>query len=290
MGVDVPLAGATQLGSVEQPPAFLQLKELTDRSARIAQFKLSVFHPWEDSYKYSWGGEERKATAFKCLLVDVDDPTCYCHAEYKKTSKNEKSYQAALKKFTEGAVFIMKQFAFHKQSKSSYRSAPKREVVDLAFTTAEAVVGLGKPSAIQPCPSGTVCEKLHLKQDQRFDLTALIKTISPVREAGSERQCFDLEFIDGSTNEAKDKTQVMKITLFQSKQSHIEDECRSCMDQHLPITLLQMYGSKSDKGEYSFRSTWTGWRMVPASAEQSGGAKAKNLVEKSNALLSEQNT
>ena len=51
MGVDVPLAGATQLGSVEQPPAFLQLKELTDRSARIAKFKLSVFHPWEDSYK-----------------------------------------------------------------------------------------------------------------------------------------------------------------------------------------------------------------------------------------------
>ena len=50
MGVDVPLAGATQLGSVEQPPAFLQLKELTDRSARIAQFKLIVFHPWEDSY------------------------------------------------------------------------------------------------------------------------------------------------------------------------------------------------------------------------------------------------
>ena len=290
MGVDVPLAGATQLGSVEQPPAFLQLKELTDRSARIAQFKLSVFHPWEDSYKYSWGGEERKATAFKCLLVDVNDPTCYCHAEYKKTGKNEKSYQAALKKFTEGAVFIMKQFAFHKQSKSSYLSAPKREVVDLALTTAEAVVGLGKPSAIQPCPSGTVCEKLHLKQDQRFDLTALIKTISPVREAGSERQCFDLEFIDGSTNEAKDKTQVMKITLFQSKQSHIEDECSSCMAQHLPITLLQMYGSKSDKGEYSFRSTWTGWRMVPASAEQSGGAKAKNLVEKSNALLSEQNT
>ena len=94
MGVDVPLAGATQLGSVEQPPAFLQLKELTDRSARIAKFKLSVFHPWEDSYKYSWGGEERNATAFKCLLVDVDDPTCYCHAECKKTNKNEKNYQA----------------------------------------------------------------------------------------------------------------------------------------------------------------------------------------------------
>jgi len=99
MGVDVPLAGATQLGNVEQPPAFLQLKELTDRSARIAQFKLSVFHPWEDNSTYSWGGEEKQGSAFKCLLVDVNDPTCYCHAEYKKTGKNEKSYQAALKKF-----------------------------------------------------------------------------------------------------------------------------------------------------------------------------------------------
>ena len=84
------------------------------------------------------------------MLVDVDDPKCCCHADYKKRCKNEKSYQAALKKFTEGAVFIMKQFAFHKQSKSSYLSAPKREVVDLALTTAEAIVGLGKPSAIQP--------------------------------------------------------------------------------------------------------------------------------------------
>ena len=82
----------------------------------------------------------------------------------------------------------------------------------------------------------------------------------------------------------------MKITQFQSKQSHIEDECRSCMDQHLPITLLQMNGSKSDPGEYSFHSTWKGVRVVPASAEQRGGNKAKHLVDKSQALLPEQNT
>ena len=252
MGDECSSAGDIQTGSVEQPPAFLSLKELTDRSARIAQFKLSVFHPWEDNYTYSWGTAERKATALKCLLVDVNDPTCYCHAEYRKTAKNEKSYEAAMKKFKEGAVFIMKQIGFVKQSKSAYLSAPKRDVVDLALTTAEAVVGLGNACAVQPCPSGTVGEKLHLKQDQRFDLTALIKTISPVREAGSERRCFDVELIDGSMNEAKDKTQVMKITLFQSKQSHIEDECRSCMDQHVPITLLQMYGSKSTKASTHF--------------------------------------
>ena len=57
----------------------------------------------------------------------------------------------------------MKQFGFVKQNKSSYLSDPKREVVDFGLTTAEAVVGLGKLSAIQPCPLGTVGEKLHLK-------------------------------------------------------------------------------------------------------------------------------
>ena len=72
MGVDVPLAGATQLGSVEQPPAFLPLKELTNRSARIAQFKLNGFHPWEDNYTYAWGGEERKAKRSNvCWLMSM---------------------------------------------------------------------------------------------------------------------------------------------------------------------------------------------------------------------------
>ena len=76
-----------------------------------------------------------------------------------------------MKKFKEGAVFIMKQIGFVKQSKSAYLSIPNRDVVYLGFTTAEAVVGLRKECVVQPCPSGTVSEKLHLKQDQRFGWT-----------------------------------------------------------------------------------------------------------------------
>ena len=106
-----------------------------------------------------------------------------------------------------------------------------------------------------------------MKQEQRFDLTALIKTISPTREAGPVRRCFDVELIDGSMNEAKDKTQVIKLTLFTAKESDIEDQCRHCMDHFVPITLLQMHGSKSNKGEHTFQSAWKGWRMMQASAE-----------------------
>jgi hypothetical protein len=71
-------------GSVAQPALFLPLRELTNRSALIGQLKLGIFHPWEDEYKYTWQGTEKHATVLKCLLVDLTDPTCYCHAEYKK--------------------------------------------------------------------------------------------------------------------------------------------------------------------------------------------------------------
>jgi len=181
-------------------------------------------------------------------LVDVNDPSCYCHAEYKKSAKIAGSYQAATNKLKEGAVFIMKRIAFVKHTNASYISAPKREVVDLMYTTAEAVVGVRMASAVQPCPSGTVGGKLHLKEAQRFDVTALIKSVSATREAGPERSCFEVELIDGSTNEAKYKTHIMKVTLFQSKASRIEDECRDCMNRKLPVTLLQICGSKSEEG------------------------------------------
>ena len=85
-------------------------------------------------------------------------------------------------------MFSMKRIAFDKQTKSFCLSAPKRGVVDLAFTIAQAADGLGTASALQPCPSGTVREKLYLNEAQRFDLAALIKSISPTREAGPERR------------------------------------------------------------------------------------------------------
>ena len=99
-------------------------------------------------------------TVFKCLLVDLNELTCCFHADYDKSARSAGSYQAATNKFKEGAVFIMKWIAFVKQTETSYLSAPKRGVVDLTYTTAQAVKEIGAASAAQPCPSGTVCEKL----------------------------------------------------------------------------------------------------------------------------------
>ena len=97
------MAGESKaVASVAQPASLLPLRELTERSARIAQLKLCIYHPWQDSYTYTWAGEAKQAEIFKCLLVDPADPQCYCHAVYRKTCKKEKSYSAASKKFKEG--------------------------------------------------------------------------------------------------------------------------------------------------------------------------------------------
>ena len=66
---------------------------LTKQSAKIAEFKVIVFKPWEDSYAYQWEGQQRETIAWRCVLVSVEDPTQYCHGEFKRTTKNKDAYE-----------------------------------------------------------------------------------------------------------------------------------------------------------------------------------------------------
>ena len=93
-------------GSAAQSAVYLPLTQLTTRSARMAKLKLTVCATFEDVYTYSWDGQERNGTTFKCLLVDTMDPRSYCHAECKKTKKNETAYEAAKAKIKNGTTFV----------------------------------------------------------------------------------------------------------------------------------------------------------------------------------------
>ena len=55
-------------------------------------------------------------------------------------------------------MFIVKNIAFVNNYKSAFLSAPKRDVVDLQCTCAEAVRGLQQASVAQPCPTGMIRE------------------------------------------------------------------------------------------------------------------------------------
>ena len=118
-----PVAGITQASAVQPAgqATYSPLSVLTAGSARVAQFKLSIFDPWEDNCKHHRGILERTSrisTVPKCFLVDVQDPTWYCHAELRQNAKNAVLYSAAKTKFKEGAVFIFKNIAFVKDVNS----------------------------------------------------------------------------------------------------------------------------------------------------------------------------
>ena len=275
--------------SAEQPTSLLPLRELTARSARMATLKLAVFAPWEDQYTYMWDGKERIGTTFKCLLVDSADPTYYCHAECKKTKKSATAYEAAKTKYTEGATFMFSKIAFVEDARAAFLSAPKREVIHLLESTSRACVELSPTACpLQPCPSGSVADKLQLHDSQRFDITALVTSVSTLRAAGAERKAFDVSLLDGSSNPVTNKMKTMNVTMFSDHAQAEKDQAfvADCQSRKVPVTFLQLSGSKDATGKFAFQSAWKGWRMVFASVEQPGSNKAQQLKEQADAFLS----
>ena len=86
---------------------FLALVDLNKRSARLAEFKLAVYHPIVEEYEYQWGGKTRTSKNLNCLLVDESDKTSYCNAQFKLTRISQKQFDQAVKKFTNGARLIL---------------------------------------------------------------------------------------------------------------------------------------------------------------------------------------
>ena len=131
---------------------------------------------------------------------------------------------------------------------------------------------------------------MQLQQDQRFDLTALIQTVSDPWDAGidkntgASKQCFDVEVIDGSTSTETSKIMTMPLTIFMIKDTYVHQLFDQCMESSSRVTLLQMEGSKNKDNEYIFRSAFKGWHMVTASVAQLGCNKAQDLVTQAAAL------
>ena len=112
------------------------------------------------------------------------------------TKKSATAYAAAKTKYKQGATFMFSKIAFVEDAKAAYLSAPKREVINLLESTARACVDLSPTAcAVQPCPSGSIADKLQLQRSQRFDITALVTSVSLIgsssrnRNAGLAHRC-----------------------------------------------------------------------------------------------------
>ena len=280
-------------GSAEQPAIYLPLTQLTTRSARMAKLKLTVCATWEDFYTYTWDGQERNGTTFKCHLVDTIDPRSYCHAEFKKTKKDETAYEAAKAKFQNGATLVFSKIAFHDSAKTAYLSAPKREVIDLAKSTAtQSLDSASNACAVQPCPTGSVAQNHALKNNQRFDILALVKSVSDLRPAGPGRKVFEVCLLDGSRDPGNNKLKTMTVNMFtQEAQAEAQQAiAQQYMTQRVPVTFLQLAGAKDDEGKFSFQSAYKGWFMLEANVHQPQSEKAQYLKQQAETLLANEET
>jgi len=65
----------------------LSLSALNTSSAKSGgKWNVGVYHPYVDTYEYTWGSQQREGKNFVCLLVSLDNPEECWTATLKKTN------------------------------------------------------------------------------------------------------------------------------------------------------------------------------------------------------------
>ena len=187
--------------------AGLQLEELNLQSARSGSWEVAVFRPWIETFTCADRlGDLRPLESFKCLLVSVDDPSCYIHARVAPCrSPNRRPLEKALSKFTSNRCFRMSQVKFQSAASRSYLHAPLKLVVNLSTTTFEVLNNAAASQEILPQPAMTLSQVPELQQNQLFDATSLVARVGEPQELVGHRGLVmrDVKLIDQSPDGIK---------------------------------------------------------------------------------------
>ena len=108
-----PPSAAASGGSVRC--AGQHLAELNQRSAKLGSWNIAVFQPKVEKYSYKdkSTGEQKRGESFKCLLVSVEDPSCYIQARVALRGDNREPLQKAVAKFGGNKCFRISQVEFY---------------------------------------------------------------------------------------------------------------------------------------------------------------------------------
>ena len=80
------------------------LRQLNSTNANLATWDVYIEHAHVEDYEYVWEGKHRKGQVFKCMLVDVHDPTQYCVGERRKERQEPPNwYTSAMNNRLNGA-------------------------------------------------------------------------------------------------------------------------------------------------------------------------------------------
>ena len=261
------------------------LKDMNERNARFSKWKTVIFTTPGDQkeYKrsYTYSGKERTTCSYDVLIVDADDHTVYCKGTAKKTAKNSVAYAAVMKAITDGA-YKMSHVAFVNDANTKWLGCSKKVVVDLLLTKFEKLdIDV---SAVQPAPPTKINGCQTLGAQQCFDLTALISSVSPPRNAGPGSQVFDVQLRDGSISD-NGKPKNLPLTVYtplldaNNNQGREHAKFRRFLDTKQPVTITQISGQQKE-GKYEFKTTNQWWIFGSTSIKgRSLSASADSLLE-----------
>ena len=274
---------------------------LNEATANFGTWEVCVVAPKMQNYTYTWDGQERKGTNFRCTLVSTDDDTQYCLAEVRKVKGSPANiFEKATKDFQESFRFRMSKVVLQGKAKVEYNNASCKFTVDLTATTMTKLLQTG--TTMTPKPDITCADCLAINQAQAFDITALVESVSERRDIKDNRKVRDVYLIDGSSSsgattpiqassvaspaeEQEEKKMVrLKVAVYYDtdRKGIDPDFIKLIIDAKSSPKAIHFYGlsARAEGKGYIFETMRSGYVITPAT-----GARAEKLVMDHAAIL-----
>ena len=181
------------------------LAELNQRSAVLGQWDVGIFRPAIHEWKYTIKSTRQPKTgkAFRCTLVSVLDPSQYVSAHVQMRYDNVTPLQEAEAKFKANLKFRISKVWFDSSAQHEYLHTPIKHRIELAKTKADALMQAKQGETVQPSPAMSIQDCKKLQRAHRFDVIAIMDSVSADRVVSLSRQVVSVTIIYHSGGDGK---------------------------------------------------------------------------------------
>jgi hypothetical protein len=258
------------------------LVELNARSAPVIRLDLAVYYPGIQPYEWTEkkSGEKKSNKIFRSLLIDPNDFSQYLVGTLKMKDGKEQPLKNMSEKMKPGLRFKLSKISIE-STKPEYISTTKKMAINLANTHLDPILQEVKGQPPTPQPTLSVAACLGFKKNQRFDIIALVASVSVARPAGPNRHVVDVGLVDGSVD-ANDKLAESKVSLFYNV-SGSSDPMKDLRSHAMGTQAFFFFSlqAKEATGGHAIESTRDFF------FDKSEGKKATDLAERAAALHSQ---
>ena len=164
---------------------------------------------------------------------------------------NKRPLEQALNRFKVNTAFRMTNVQFQGNCAQEYLHTPQKFVIQIQGSKFDSLLNTSTHQIVQPQPSMTLKEIKDLTKHQRFDVTALVKSVGQPRNATDNRCVVDIIIMDESASEYA--VQQLKWSYWMNMPPSTEQSAtitilRESEGKEKPLSFFALDGKKTDKG------------------------------------------